>query len=113
VVSRDLPGVSTGREEDKLGLKGSSTTDLMLENTPVPAENLRVFVTLAGVQNLGEELKKVGRALRDPISQIGVLSDFAVRKIRQAISDEQFPDMRPPLTGTAIRAARYAGERPS
>jgi acyl-CoA dehydrogenase family protein 9 len=254
VVSRDLPGVSTGREEDKLGLKGSSTTDLMLENTPVPAEDLlgepgrgfkyameilndgrlslaagavgaakemidrsvefalerkqfnrpiaefemirgkvaemmtgtyaaesmvylttgmaerhdldysiesalskifssenawrvvnhavqiaggngfikeypyerylrdcrinmifegtneilRVFVTLAGIQNLGEELRKVGKALRDPISQIGVLSDFAVRKIRQAVTDEQFPDIQPPLVRTAIRAARYA-----
>jgi acyl-CoA dehydrogenase family protein 9 len=254
VVGRDLPGVSTGREEDKLGLKGSSTTDLMLENTPVPAEDLlgepgrgfkyameilndgrvslaagavgaskemidqsvafalerrqfnrpiaefemirgkvaemmtgtyaaesmvylttglaeradldysiesalckifssenawrvvnhavqiaggngfikeyayerylrdcrinmifegtneilRVFVTLAGIQNLGEELKKVGKALRDPISQIGVLSDFAVKKIRQVITDEQFPDIQPPLARTATRAARFA-----
>ncbi|TLZ69309.1 MAG: hypothetical protein E6K10_10890 [Methanobacteriota archaeon] len=40
VVTRDLPGVSTGKEEDKLGLKGSSTTDLYLENVPVPKDNL-------------------------------------------------------------------------
>jgi len=71
-------------------------------------EILRVFVTLAAVQRLGEELKKVGRALRDPIAQIGVLSDFALRKIRQAITDEQFPDIQPPLAKTAARAARYA-----
>jgi len=32
-------------------------------------EILRLFVTLAGVQTLGEELKKVGRALKDPISR--------------------------------------------
>ncbi len=254
VVTRDLPGVSTGKEEDKLGLKGSSTTDLYLENVPVPAGNLlgepgrgfkyameilndgrvslaagavggakemidqavkyarerrqferpiaefemirgkiaemmtgtyaaesmvylttglaergdvdysiesalckvfssenawrvinhavqiaggngfikeypyerflrdcrinmifegtneilRVFVTLAGVQALGEELKKVGRALKDPIAQIGVLSEFAVKKIRQAISDEQFPEIQPPLQKTAVRAAHYA-----
>ena len=43
-------------------------------------EILRAFVTLAGIQKLGEELKKVGRALSDPISQIGVLSDFALKK---------------------------------
>jgi acyl-CoA dehydrogenase family protein 9 len=71
-------------------------------------EILRVFVTLAGVQWLGEELKKVGRALRDPISQIGVLSDYAARKIRQAITDEQFPGIAPPLEKTARRAAHYA-----
>jgi len=254
IVTRDLPGVSTGKEEEKLGLKGSSTTDLYLENVPVPKDNLlgepgrgfkyameilndgrvslaagavggakemidraievarqrrqfdrpiaefemirakisemvtgtyaaesmvylttglaergdvdysiesalskifssenawrvvnhavqiaggngfireypferylrdcrinmifegtneilRVFVALAGVQNLGEELKKVGKALKDPISQIGVLSEFAVKKIRQAITDEQFPDIRPPLQKTAARAAHYA-----
>jgi acyl-CoA dehydrogenase family protein 9 len=71
-------------------------------------EILRVFVTLAGVQTLGEELTKVGRALRDPIAQIGVLSDFAIRKIRQAISDQGFPDISPPLRKTALRAARWA-----
>ncbi len=254
VVTRDLPGVSTGKEEDKLGLKGSSTTDLYLENVPVPKDNLlgepgrgfkyameilndgrvslaagavggakemidrsveyakqrrqferpiaefemirdkvaemmtgtyaaesmvylttglaergdvdysiesalckifssenawrvvnhavqiaggngfikeypyerylrdcrinmifegtneilRAFVTLAGIQKLGEELKKVGRALSDPISQIGVLSDFALKKIRQAITDEQFPDIHPLLQKTAVRAAHYA-----
>ncbi|HEU4401277.1 MAG TPA: acyl-CoA dehydrogenase family protein, partial [Candidatus Polarisedimenticolia bacterium] len=254
VVTRDLPGVSTGKEEEKLGLKGSSTTDLYLENVPVPKENLlgepgrgfkyameilndgrvslaagavggakemidqavkyaverrqfgrpiaefemirgkiaemvtgtyaaesmvylttglaerddvdysiesalakifssenawrvvnhavqiaggngfikeypyerylrdcrinmifegtneilRVFVTLAGVQTLGEELKKVGRALKDPVAQIGVLSEFAVKKIRQAISDEKFPDIQPQLARTALRAAHYA-----
>jgi acyl-CoA dehydrogenase family protein 9 len=254
VVTRDLPGVSTGREEDKLGLKGSSTTDLNLENVPVPKGNLlgepgrgfryameilndgrlslaagavggskelidrsvayalerrqferpiaefemirakvaemmtgtyaaesmvyltaalaeshaadysvesalckivssenawrvvnhavqiaggngfikeypferylrdcrinmifegtneilRVFATLASIQGLGEELKKVGRALKDPIAQIGVLSEFAVKKIRQAVSDEQFPDIQPALEKTAVRAAHYA-----
>jgi acyl-CoA dehydrogenase family protein 9 len=254
IVPRDLPGVSTGKEEDKLGLKGSSTTDLMLDNVPVPKGNLlgepgrgfkyameilndgrvslaagavggakemidraveyalqrrqfghpiaefemirgkvaemmtgtyaaesmvylttslaeredvdasiesalckifssenawrvinhavqiaggngfikeypyerylrdcrinmifegtneilRLFVTLAGVHRLGEELKKVGHALRAPISEIGVLSEFAVKKIRQAISDEQFPGIEPPLQKTAVRAAHYA-----
>ncbi|HEX9427038.1 MAG TPA: acyl-CoA dehydrogenase family protein [Candidatus Polarisedimenticolia bacterium] len=254
IVTRDLPGVSTGKEEDKLGLKGSSTTDLILENVPVPEANLlgeagrgfkyameilndgrvslaagcvggakemidqavryagerrqferpiagfemirgkiadmmtgtyaaesmvylttglaerdevdysvesalckifssenawrvinqavqvaggngfikeypyerflrdcrinmifegtneilRVFVTLASVQQLGEELKKVGRALRDPISQIGVLSEFALKKIRQTITDEQFPGIEAPLARTAARAAHYS-----
>src|SRR5207245_9147760 len=71
-------------------------------------EILRVFVALAGMQTLGEELQKVGRALRDPIAQIGVLSEFAVKKIRQAISDERFPEIEPPLQKTAVRAARFA-----
>jgi acyl-CoA dehydrogenase family member 9 len=73
-------------------------------------EILRVFVTLAGVQKLGEELKKVGQALQDPVAQIGVLSDFALKKIRQAVGDEQFPGIQPQLRKTAVRAARYAEE---
>ncbi|MBI4479023.1 MAG: acyl-CoA dehydrogenase family protein [Acidobacteria bacterium] len=40
VVERDFPGVSTGPEEKKMGLKGSSTRALILENVPVPVENL-------------------------------------------------------------------------
>jgi acyl-CoA dehydrogenase family protein 9 len=71
-------------------------------------EILRVFVALAGVQLLGEELKAVGRALKDPISQIGVLSDFALKKIRRALTDQQFPDIAPPLAKTAARAAHSA-----
>ncbi|MCZ6690181.1 MAG: acyl-CoA dehydrogenase family protein [Planctomycetota bacterium] len=40
VVPSDLAGVSHGPEADKLGILGSSTTDLILENVSLPAENL-------------------------------------------------------------------------
>ena len=40
IVERDFPGVSTGPEEKKMGLKGSSTRALILENAAVPVENL-------------------------------------------------------------------------
>ena len=40
LVERAYPGVSTGAEEHKLGIKGSSTTQLILEDVVVPAENL-------------------------------------------------------------------------
>ena len=40
IVERGFPGVSTGREEHKLGLLGSSTTPLVLQDAKVPAENL-------------------------------------------------------------------------
>lgn len=40
IVERGYPGVSTGKEEKKLGIKGSSTRALMLENAPVPVANL-------------------------------------------------------------------------
>ena len=40
LVEEDFPGVSVSREEHKLGLKGSSTARLILENAEVPLENL-------------------------------------------------------------------------
>jgi hypothetical protein len=39
-VERDFPGVSIAREEHKMGLKGTSTARLLLENAEVPLHNL-------------------------------------------------------------------------
>src|SRR3954464_140992 len=40
IVERGFPGVSSGKEEHKLGLLGSSTTPLILQDAKVPAANL-------------------------------------------------------------------------
>jgi hypothetical protein len=40
LVERTFPGVSFGKEEHKLGIKSSSTRRVILENTPVPVENV-------------------------------------------------------------------------
>jgi len=40
IVDRDTPGFSPGAEEHKLGIRGSSTTQLIFEDALVPVENL-------------------------------------------------------------------------
>jgi butyryl-CoA dehydrogenase len=55
IVEKDTPGFFVGKEEDKLGIRGSSTTELIFENCQVPAENL-----------LGEQ----GRGLRIALEAI-------------------------------------------
>jgi alkylation response protein AidB-like acyl-CoA dehydrogenase len=40
VVERDTPGLTVGQEEVKLGIKGSSTCQVFLENVKIPKENL-------------------------------------------------------------------------
>jgi alkylation response protein AidB-like acyl-CoA dehydrogenase len=40
IVERGFPGFSSGAEEKKMGLRGSSTTALFFENCQVPKENL-------------------------------------------------------------------------
>src|SRR5690606_38927832 len=40
LVTRDTPGLSLGAEERKMGIKGSSTRMVVLEDARVPKENL-------------------------------------------------------------------------
>ncbi len=40
LIERDTPGLSFGAEESKMGIKGSSTRQVILENVRVPAPNL-------------------------------------------------------------------------
>ncbi|WP_251550033.1 acyl-CoA dehydrogenase family protein [Neobacillus muris] len=65
IVDRDLPGVSTGAEEKKMGIKSSSTRTLILEDVPVPVENLlgeigRGHVIAFNILNIGRYKLAVG-----------------------------------------------------
>ncbi|WP_376795072.1 acyl-CoA dehydrogenase [Thermogemmatispora sp.] len=40
IVERDFPGFAVGRIEDKMGIKGSQTAELIFNDCEVPAENL-------------------------------------------------------------------------
>ena len=40
IVERGLSGFSVGKKEDKLGIRASSTTELVLDSVPVPASNV-------------------------------------------------------------------------
>jgi alkylation response protein AidB-like acyl-CoA dehydrogenase len=58
IVDADSEGLSTGPEEKKMGIKGSSTRTLILEDAKVPVENLlfeigRGHVVAFNVLNLG------------------------------------------------------------
>lgn len=53
IVEKDFPGFSVGKHEKKMGIKGSSTCELIMENCIVPKENL-----------LGQEGKGFGIAMK-------------------------------------------------
>ena len=40
IVEKGFPGFSVGRAEDKMGIRASSTTEIVFTNCEVPAENL-------------------------------------------------------------------------
>ena len=58
LVERDFPGVSSGAEEHKMGIKGSSTTAVYFDNVRVPVENVlgevgRGHVIAFNILNIG------------------------------------------------------------
>lgn len=65
IVERDYPGVSTGPEEDKMGIKSSSTRTLILEDAEVPVENLlgtkgRGHIIAFNILNVGRYKLAIG-----------------------------------------------------
>ncbi|MFJ8263350.1 acyl-CoA dehydrogenase family protein [Rummeliibacillus sp. NPDC094406] len=65
IVERAYPGVSTGAEEKKMGIKSSSTRTLILEDVAVPVENLlgevgRGHVIAFNILNIGRYKLGVG-----------------------------------------------------
>lgn len=65
IVEREFPGVSTGPEEKKMGIKSSSTRTLVLEDAEVPVENLlgekgRGHVIAFNILNVGRYKLAVG-----------------------------------------------------
>ncbi len=70
-------------------------------------EILRVLVSLSGMRDVGEDLKEVGRALKAPLSSLGILSDYAARKIRGVVSGRP-TKVAPELAPEGEVVARYA-----
>lgn len=65
IVEREFPGVSTGAEEKKMGIKSSSTRTLILQDALVPKENLlgeygRGHIIAFNILNIGRYKLGVG-----------------------------------------------------
>ncbi len=93
LVDRSCPGVSISREEHKMGLKGSSTARLVLENAVVPAENVLHEVGLGhhvafNALNLGR-FKLSSMSLGPARDAIGLASSYSQerKQFGRAISE--------------------------
>ncbi len=85
IVDRDAPGVSVGAEEKKLGIKGSSTRSLILQDAKVPVENLlgeigRGHVIAFNILNIGR-FKLAGGAVGSCKHTLALATEYA--KVRQ------------------------------
>lgn len=86
VVEKDTEGFSIGKKENKMGMRGSSTTELILENAKVPKGNLlgfegrgwRVVMRTLNMSRPGIGAQAVGIAQ----GALDCTLDFAREKIR-------------------------------
>lgn len=84
LVERDFPGVEISREEHKMGLKGSSTARVILENAEVPIENLlyeegKGHVVALNSLNLGR-YKLASMSMGPARDAIGLASTYVLER---------------------------------
>jgi acyl-CoA dehydrogenase family member 9 len=71
-------------------------------------EILRALVALSGMRDAGQDLQEVARALRAPLTSLGVLSDYAAKKIRGYVAPGRLEKAAPELQKEGEAVCKYA-----
>ncbi len=87
LVERNFPGVSSGAEEHKMGITGSSTTAVYLDNVPVPVENVLGEIGRGHV--IAFNILNVGRLKLGPAS-VGVAKNVLAICLKYAKQRKAF-----------------------
>src|SRR5579859_4313669 len=112
LVERNFPGVSSGAEEQKMGIKGSSTTAVYFDNVRVPVENVLVeigrgHVIAFNILNVGR--LKLGPAVVGKSKYIlGICLKYAKQRKAFGSAIAEFGAMQHKFAEMAIRI--YAAE---
>ena len=112
LVERAYPGVSSGHEEKKMGIKGSSTTAVYFENVHVPVENVlgeigRGHIIAFNILNIGR-LKLGPFAVGGSKNILAVSIKYAKERKAFGATISQFGMIQHKLAEMAIRI--YAAE---
>ena len=108
IVERGFDGVSTGPEEKKMGIKASSTRQLILDNVKVPVENLlgepgRGHVIAFNILNIGRYKLAVG-CVGGMKSAIETSVQYAKQRQQFKTSISNFPLIQQKIADMNIRA---------
>ena len=87
IVERGTPGFTQGREEHKLGIRGSSTTPLVFEDCKVPAEN--VLGEIGKGHKIAFNILNVGR-LKLAAFGVGAMKHVLKSGVEYAAQRKQF-----------------------
>ncbi|MGB9592196.1 MAG: acyl-CoA dehydrogenase family protein, partial [Candidatus Kryptoniota bacterium] len=87
IIEKDYPGVSLGKEEKKIGIKGSSTRALNLDNVPVPVEN--IVGEIGKGHKVALNILNIGR-FKLGASVIGGAKAIITESVRYAKTRKQF-----------------------
>jgi len=112
LVERSFPGVSSGAEEHKMGIKGSSTTAVFFDNVPVPVENVlgeigRGHIIAFNILNIGR-LKLGPGALGSAKNVLAISAKYAKQRKAFGSTISEFGAIQHKLAEMAIRI--YATE---
>jgi alkylation response protein AidB-like acyl-CoA dehydrogenase len=107
LVERSFPGVSSGAEEHKMGMKGSSTTAVYFDNVRVPVENVlgevgRGHIIAFNILNLGR-LKLGPGALGAAKNVLSVSLKYAKERKAFGSAIAEFGAIQHKLAEMAIR----------
>jgi len=105
LVERDFDGFSVGKKEDKLGIRASSTTELVLEDCRVPAENVLGEVGKgykAAIETLNEGRIGIGAQM------VGLAQGALDHTIQYVQEREQFGRPIGSFQGVQFQIARMA-----
>lgn len=71
-------------------------------------EILRMFVALSGLQERGEYLRKLGKALRGPIKGFGLLTDYATSWVKERVSTDRIREVHSSLNTPKVNFEIWA-----
>lgn len=121
IVERTFTGVSVGQEEEKMGIKGSSTATLILEDVAVPSDNVlgdvgnghKVAMNILNMARLKLAFSNIGtskQALQLAVNYGKERKQFQKPIVDFTMIQEKLADMATLIYGAESAAYRTAGE---
>ncbi len=112
IVERDCAGFSVGKKEHKLGIRASSTTELLLDNCEVPEENVlgpvgqgyKIAINTLNEGRIGIGAQMIGVAQGALKATIGYVNER--RQFGKPLSDFQAVQFQIAQAATEVEAAR-------